>query len=128
MSCLMKRAPVMQIGIALTLIIPSPSLSIPTSNENYTHFLWCEPLDYGGVHAAEGNWYYETWSNERISIPLGWKHGGSYITITKQINKSDFRSKVSGSLTATGIQLTEINGNPIEGFFLPLRIRDAVCN
>ncbi|KZR75873.1 hypothetical protein [Prochlorococcus marinus] len=124
----MKRATVMQIGIALTLIIPSPSLSIPTSNDDYTHLPWCEPLDYGGIHAAEGNWYYEIWSNERISTPLGWKHGGSYITLTKQVNKSDYRSKGSGSLTVKGIQLTDNDGTLIEGFFLPLRIRDAVCN
>ena len=127
----------MLIGIALSLTISLPSLSMPTSADNYTHFPWCEPLDYGGVHATKGSWYwYEEMgicrdancNHEEWLAGSGWRYGGSYITLTKQINKSDFRSKGSGYETAKGIQLTEINGNPVEGFFLPLGIRDAVCN
>ncbi len=128
----MKKQFILLIGLCLSLFTETPA---PTqvmddhSIDEATHFIDCgRPWNGGGIKIANGSWYrYET----GYHVPRGWVYGGSYVTSTRRINKSDYGAQGRGYLTVTGKKLKNTDGTWVEHLAVPYNqgyTADALCN
>ncbi len=118
----MKKQFILLVGVCLSLFTATPApTQAAAADSGATHFGNCFGED--GARIANGSWYwYEMGRSSR-----GWVYGGSYVTSTRRINKSDYDSQGRGYLTVTGKKLKNTDGTWANNFYLPLNLSDTVC-
>ena len=114
----MQKHIVITLSMCLFFLAGSPS----RASGRATHFGTCFSED--GARIANGNWY---WFEMGRAPYGGWRYGGSYVTSTRRIDKSDYNSNGKGYLTVTGKKLKNTDGTWVEGFYLPITMLDAIC-
>ena len=118
----MKKQFILLVGVCLSLFTATPApTQADAASMGVTHFAYC--ASHGGVKIANGSWY-----RFEMGRTGGWVYGGSYVTSTRRINKSDHDSQGRGYLTIKGKKLKNTDGTWVDNFYLPLNQYDTVCN